>query len=112
MLKINLTGVVVEDIGYGLKVSGVGFLEEIISRALGARDKDGGTAGYSEDKGAPLKSFKSNNCDISVTITPHPQEAFIENDEYNLMDIQEFLDEQEAKYEQYHKKNETSKDEE
>lgn len=82
MLKIQFTNAEVEDRGYGLEVNGQS-LEDIISLAL--KTKVGNkSAGY----GGSLKTFKSNSCDVTVIITPHPVEATIEtNDEvFNSVD--------------------------
>lgn len=69
-MRIDFTNAVVEDDGYGVEVNGRS-LEAIISTALGTRLGDKG--GYSSG----LPKFKTNSCDVTVIITPHPTECTI-----------------------------------
>nr|WP_314462740.1 hypothetical protein [uncultured Clostridium sp.] len=74
MLKLQFENAVVEDTGYGLEVNGK-RLEDLISVALGTK-LGSKRAGY----GGDLPTFKSNSCDITVTINPHPQNVTIETE--------------------------------
>ena len=74
MLKISFTNAEVSDHGYGLEVNGKS-LEDIISTALGTKVK--GNGGY----GSGLPSFRSNSCDVTVTINPHDKECDIETED-------------------------------
>lgn len=76
MVKISFTNAEVRDSGFGLEVNGES-LENIISMALGTRAKD---IPYGDPRKEKLKTFKSNSCDVSVIIVPHPQEVMIEDD--------------------------------
>lgn len=86
MLKLEFKNAVATDTGYGLEVNGTP-LEEIISTALGTKV---GTnrAGY----GGELDNFRSNSCDITVIIDPHPVTAHIEDDDFeydSVADLEE-----------------------
>lgn len=73
MLKLQFTNAVVKDAGYGLEVNGRD-LSEIISIALGTRVDN--AYGY----GSGLPDFRSNCCDITVTIDPKPSTVSIQTE--------------------------------
>lgn len=96
MLKIQFTNAQVEDAGYGLSVNG-NSLSEIISTALGTRVC--GNYGYSSG----LPKFKSNCCNLTITIDPQPVTETIETED-ELWDSVKQLEEE--RYEQYQAKAE------
>lgn len=92
MVKISFTNAEVRDSGFGLEVNGKS-LENIISMALGTRVKD---IPYGDPRNKKLKTFKSNSCDVTVIIVPHPQEVRIEDDTEvyeSLADLEEAINE-------------------
>lgn len=98
MLKLVFTNAVVEDHGWGLEIDGKS-LEDIISTALGT--KAGKKGGYGSD----LPSFKSNSCDVTVTIDPHSHYVHIESNEGIWSSVEELEGE---RIEQYSEKDETT----
>jgi hypothetical protein len=97
-MEIKFTGVSVHDNGFGLCIEGYGKLEDIISVAMGTRTKVDRFSDF-ENK---LPSFLCNNCDITVTITPHYPTATI-----NGENAEKFL---EGQYERIKKIAEASKE--
>lgn len=95
MIKLEFKNAVVNDSGYGLWVNGE-ILEEIISKVLGV--KVGNKTSYD----LCIPEFKSNCCDISITIDPKPSTTRIENDEYVWKNIEEM---EEDMREQFKEKN-------
>lgn len=97
MLKLQFINASVRDDGYGLSVNGRD-LAAIISTALGTRVGD--LHGYNSG----LPSFKSNCCNVTITIDPQPITEYIETDEeiWNAVD-----DLEDDKSEQYQEKAET-----
>ena len=93
MLKIQFTNATVEDSGYGLRVNGRD-LDDVISTALGT--KVGNKGGY----GSGLPDFKSNSCDVTIIINPHPTECFIETDEEEWKSVEEMEDDKREQFEQ------------
>jgi hypothetical protein len=73
MLKLTFTNAQVEDHGFGLIVNGRD-LDDIISTALGTRVGNI----YGHNSGLP--AFKSNCCNVTVTIEPKPVAESIETD--------------------------------
>jgi hypothetical protein len=84
-MEIKFTGVKAYDNGFGLTISELGKLEDIISVALGTRS----SVDKFSDFEKKLPTFECNNCDITVTITPHKPTATI-----NGMEATHFLEEQ------------------
>ena len=85
MVKIVFTNAEVKGEGYGLRVNGVS-LENIISKALGTKVEG---IGYSDPRYDSIPNFRSNSCDVSVIINPHPQEVLIEDDENEYRSLEE-----------------------
>ena len=75
MVKISFKNVKVSDSGYGLYVED-NSLEEIITRALGAKGNDG-------------KNFRVNACDITVIIEPKDTSCEIVTDNGTFSSIDE-----------------------
>jgi hypothetical protein len=96
MVKLQFTNAQVLDDGFGLTVNGR-ELTEILSTALGTRVDNN----YGYNSGLP--NFKSNCCNITITIDPQPVTAKIETDKeiwYSVEDMEE------DKREQYQEKAE------
>lgn len=85
MIKISFANAQVRDGGYGLHVNGE-RLEDIISMALGTKAKD---INYGDPRYEKLKSFEANSCDVTVVISPHPQEVMIEDDNNRYCSLEE-----------------------
>ena len=90
MLKIEFRNATARDNGYGLEVNGES-LEDIISRSLGALSKEGKRCSY--DGG-----FKTNSCDITVIIDPHPTAVTVETDNEEYDDLNEFMEDVENEH--------------
>ena len=95
MIKLEFKNAVVEDAGYGLWVNGE-ILAEIISKVLGVK------VGNKNSYDLCIPAFKSNCCDISITIDPKPNTTSIENDGYVWNDVEEM---EEAMREQFKEKD-------
>ena len=100
MVKITINNAEAEDRGYGLRVNDIP-LDCIISTALGT---------LMEAKSLGVRTgeiFKSNCCNITVTIDPMPEPTIkIEDDEWFYEDLKTL---EEDRHEQFSKKN-TEKD--
>lgn len=94
MVKIVFTNAEVNDDGYGLRVNGKS-LEDIISKALGTK-VDG--IGYSDPRYDSIPNFRSNSCDVTVIINPHPQEVLIEDDENEYQSLEELEEDLNGRY--------------
>ena len=92
-MKITFTNAVVEDNGYGVTVNGK-ELEDIISTALGT--KVDGRGGY----GSGLPSFRSNSCDVEISIIPHPTECNICTDNGVWSSVEDMEAEKSEQYKQ------------
>ena len=97
-MELNFKGVNAYDNGYGIYISGMGRLEDIISVALGTRASMDRFGEFSD----VLHHFECANCDITVTITPHYPSM-----EINGENAEKFL---EGQYERIKKIAETSEE--
>lgn len=75
MLKLEFKNAEVRDSGYGVRVNGQS-LDTIISMALGVDTNRG-------------VDFKSNCCNVTVIIDPHPVTTLIETDEEVWSSVEE-----------------------
>lgn len=91
MLKIQFINAQAEDNGYGLSVNGKD-LGEIISTALGTR------VGNAYGHGSMLPRFKSNCCNITITIDPQSEKETITSGEDTWHSVKDM---EEDKREQY-----------
>ena len=99
MVKVTFVNAVVRADGYSIKVNGEDLVD-ILSTALGTKAGEK-RAGYKAD----LPDFKSNCCNITITIDPQPVYASIEDDEEIYDSVEEL---EVARLEQYEKAKETA----
>lgn len=93
MYKLEFENVRVRDDGYGLEVNGES-LSQIISTMLGARV--GNNYGYNSG----LPTFKSDCCNITVTIDPKPITESITINGTEFDSVEDFVKSKEEQYEQ------------